>query len=520
MKTIIQVWTHKCVNHIQNNVDGFWGIGDILRGTIKLYQLCKKYNYKYIVDIRLHSISNFLNQMENPHAQLILDNGNNIEFVYPGDVENYINIRDTCEIIYFFTNDFCDESIIDEDTKIFVQNLLLPNIDFESYLNTKINNIPYEYYNIIHFRLGDNELVRGNNDNLNKYLNIFLNNKINNDILMSDSLTLKNEIKKITNTFTFDINPVHIGYSKNIDSFKNTLVDFFIMKKAKEIKTYSIYSWISGFTYWIGKIYDIPLININNQNSFEQKKYFHTFGNERFYGALKRIQKQVEEFNVFNALFIYNDNDLKKDIYFWTKHSNFIENNPLRFYGYAIWKPYLILKSLEKINYGDILVNSDAGCEWNINGTKRLQEYFDIINSNEKSILCFQLNHLEKSWTKMDLIDYLNSYSILNTKQIMDTTFIIKKNEKTVQFITEWYEISCNYHYIDDSNSNIENDPDFKEHRHDQSVFSLLCKKYDVEILDDETFYWPWTQEDKIKYIKNPILAARNNREDSIIDFT
>ena len=81
MKTIIQVWTHKCTNHIQDNINGFWGLGDMIRGTIKLYQLCKKYNYNYIVDIRLHSISNFLNQMENPYSQLILDNADNIEFV-------------------------------------------------------------------------------------------------------------------------------------------------------------------------------------------------------------------------------------------------------------------------------------------------------------------------------------------------------------------------------------------------------------------------------------------------------
>lgn len=520
MKTIIQVWTHKCFNHIQNDFDGFWGLGDMIRGTIKLYQLCKKYNYNYIVDIRLHSISNFLNQMENPHSQLILDNKNNIEFVYPGDVENYINIRENYEIIYFFTNDKCDENI-DEDTKIFMRNLLSKNIHFNSYFNSKINQIFYENYNIMHFRFGDNELVRGNNTNLNKYLNIFLNNKENNDILICDSITFKNEVKNITNTFTFNINPIHTGYSKDLELLQDTLVDFFIMINSKKIKTCSVYGWISGFTFWISKIYNIPLINMNVETGVinEQKIYFHTFGNEKFYGALKRIRKQVDQFNIFNALFIYNDYDLKNDLDFWNKHSLFIENNPLRFYGYAIWKPYLILKSLEKINYGDILINSDAGCEWNIHGKNRLQEYFNLINSNDNDILCFQLDHLEKSWNKMDLIDYLNSYYLLNTKQIMDTTFILKKSEKTLKFINEWYNISCNYHFIDDSISNLPNDPDFKQHRHDQSVFSLLCKKYGSIVLDDETFYWPWKEENKYMYINKPILAARNCREELIIDF-
>ena len=70
----------------------------MIKGRIKLYKLCKKYNYKYIVDIRLHSISKFLNKMENPYEQLILDNRDNIEFIYQGDVKNYINSN---EIVYF-----------------------------------------------------------------------------------------------------------------------------------------------------------------------------------------------------------------------------------------------------------------------------------------------------------------------------------------------------------------------------------------------------------------------------------
>jgi hypothetical protein len=516
MKTIIQVWTHKCVNHIQNNVDGFWGLGDMIRGTIKLYQLCKKYNYNYIVDIRLHSISNFLNQMENPHSQLILDNKNNIEFVYPGGVENYINIRENYEIIYFFTNDHCDENI-DEDTKIFMRNLLSQNIHFNSYFNSKINQIFYENYNIMHFRFGDNELVRGNNTNLNKYLNIFLNNKENNDILICDSITFKNEVKNITNTFTFDTNPIHIGYSKDLELLQDTLVDFFIMINSKKIKTCSVYGWISGFTFWISKIYNIPLINMNVETEVinKQKIYFHTFANEKFYGALKRIRKQVDQFNIFNAVFIYNDNELKKDTEFWDKHKNFILNNS-KGYGYWIWKSYLTLKTLEKINENDILIYSDSGCEWNIHGKKRLEEYINILNSNKKDILSFQLNHLEKSWTKMDLINYLNSYNMLNTKQIHATIFMIKKTHTSINIVKEWYDTSCNYNLIDDNNNNL-NEPEFKEHRHDQSVFSLLCKKYNSIILDDETYHWPWDIKDN--YINYPILAVRNCREESIIDF-
>jgi hypothetical protein len=49
--------------------------------------------------------------------------------------------------------------------------------------------------------------------------------------------------------------------------------------------------------------------------------------------------------------------------------------------------------------------------------------------------------------------------------------------DKTREFVQQWYELACNYHFIDDSPSVLPNFPDFQEHRHDQSIFSLLTKK-------------------------------------------
>jgi hypothetical protein len=251
----------------------------------------------------------------------------------------------------------------------------------------------------------------------------------------------------------------------------------------------------------------------------EQKIYFQTFGSSKFYGALERIKNEANRFKLFEKVFTYDDKDLKNDNIFWEKHGKFIEKNS-RFYGYAIWKPYLILKSLEKINDGDILLYCDAGCELNIKGKERLLEYINIINSNDKSILCFQLEQIEHMWNKMDLIEKLNANDLLNTNQILSGIIFFKKTEKSLRLLTEWYNLSCVYHYIDDTPSILPNHFNFKEHRHDQSLFSLLCKKYDVNILQDETYYWSWTSECKKEYITKPILASRNSTNTSQIDFS
>ena len=111
--------------------------------------------------------------------------------------------------------------------------------------------------------------------------------------------------------------------------------------------------------------------------------YFITFGNEKYYNSLDRISKEVKHFNIFDDIIILNDKYLKDDIEFWNKHSDFINNNN-RGYGYWIWKPYINLKLMEKINNNDIVIYTDAGCTFNIEGKNRLLEYIELVNQIDK----------------------------------------------------------------------------------------------------------------------------------------
>jgi hypothetical protein len=88
----------------------------------------------------------------------------------------------------------------------------------------------------------------------------------------------------------------------------------------------------------------------------------------------------------------------------------------------------------------------------------------------------------------------------------MATSFILKKCDHTLKIINEWYNFSCIYNLLDDSESNIKNDDSFIEHRHDQSIFSLIRKKYGTEIIQDETWFNNWDFNNIKDY---PILAKR-----------
>jgi hypothetical protein len=89
----------------------------------------------------------------------------------------------------------------------------------------------------------------------------------------------------------------------------------------------------------------------------------------------------------------------------------------------------------------------------------------------------------------MDLFEYLDmsNEKELNTPQLFATTFILRKCDHSVNIVKKWYETSCIYHNIDDTPSFLPNDSGFVDHRHDQSIFSLLRKKYGAEILNEHT---------------------------------
>jgi len=207
-------------------------------------------------------------------------------------------------------------------------------------------------------------------------------------------------------------------------------------------------------------------------------KQLITFGSHLNYiDAGTRLIKQANDLNVLDSIQLYTVDDLKQDNLFWEKHSDFILKNK-RGFGYYLWKPYLIQKTMMNMNDGDILLWVDAGCEIVSNERKYMIKYFEIV---KKAHILYTFASTEKEWTKMDLIKKMgmNDNRYLDSPQRAAGLVMFYVCEKTRKFVDEWYEIgNNNYSFIDDTPSVEPNYSSFKEHRHDQSIFSLLTKKY------------------------------------------
>ena len=210
------------------------------------------------------------------------------------------------------------------------------------------------------------------------------------------------------------------------------------------------------------------------------KKIFITFGagGDNYVRAGKRLTKQAEKTSYFDKVILYGEKYLRDDKEFWNKHEKFILNNK-RGYGYWIWKSYIIKRTLENMEEGDILMYLDCGCEIGEKKQSKIKLFFDFVKKHKiiATHVC-----VEKDWNKMDLVEFLEMKNSkkLNQQQIQSGALLFYKDENTKKIIDLWYEISCDYHLIDDTPSLKPNLQCFREHRHDQSILSLLIKKYNL----------------------------------------
>jgi len=263
MKTVILVWKHKYFNCTPTKYNNFWGIGDMLRGAYGLFNLSKKMNFKLIVDYSMHPISQFLVMKEHEYSKYVKDNIDSVPLVYPtNNALKYINDRlASADVTMLYTNlgleEYkCPPSL---EAKSFMKSLLSPTAEFQHYIDTAKASIPFSDYSIIHYRLGDEELVRSNMCNSLRYKDHLLAQLEKNDILLSDSNTFKQLIKiNNVNVFMFDAPVCHLGVHTDPDAVKHTLFELLLLSNATKIKSYSIHGWISGFTHMISMLYDIP----------------------------------------------------------------------------------------------------------------------------------------------------------------------------------------------------------------------------------------------------------------------
>jgi hypothetical protein len=320
---------------------------------------------------------------------------------------------------------------------------------------------------------------------------IFMSNYGENDFLNMHHDKAKGDIA-VTISFTYDWNPTFGGIlhftDENNNIYKSVVpregdINIFLLEPGKGLNhfvspvtanknRYMISAWFSR----IHELVENPL----------QPIHFCSFGStssksnkEGYIAALKRLKKQAEESQFFTTVDIYNeDNTTGIELY-----SEFIDKNK-RGYGYWLWKPLVILDMMNKYEKNSIIVYADAAFEVIRNNStiELFNKYINDVNTHETHRLGFLDKTLECEYTKQDLFEYLevNDDKYKTSKQILGGIQILLNTDENKKLMEEWLKIMItdNYNYLDDSPSKSRNHDKFIEHRHDQSILSLLKKKY------------------------------------------
>lgn len=186
----------------------------------------------------------------------------------------------------------------------------------------------------------------------------------------------------------------------------------------------------------------------------------------------------------FNVVYQMGRADI--DSQFYNEHKEILDQK--RGVGYWLWKAHFITRLLSNMKENDILFYADAGSYF----VRRMEPVFAAVAADPLGVVAFCLagGHLEKAYTKRDLFLHMgmNESQYRDTPQRMASFMCFRGTNAAREIADEYLNLCCNPHLITDApNTDGWVEEGFVDHRHDQSVWSLLTKQHGVVILADPT---------------------------------
>jgi hypothetical protein len=142
--------------------------------------------------------------------------------------------------------------------------------------------------------------------------------------------------------------------------------------------------------------------------------------------------------------------------------------------GYWIWKPWIIYNSLLQLEEGDILIYADSGVEF-------VCSVQHIIDRMDENVFLFTNTHPNHHWTKRYVLDQMcRNWERMYPAdepwpQVQASVMFFRVCNETKEFVKRWLLFCQMPGYIDDSSGPCGEYPFYQDHRHDQSIISILA---------------------------------------------
>ena len=214
--------------------------------------------------------------------------------------------------------------------------------------------------------------------------------------------------------------------------------------------------------------------------------YVINFADQNFYKQQKTNSKTAYEKGKGDLVIEYNENDLAD---LKNKYPNHFKIK--RGFGLWFWKPYFILKTMELMHDDDYLFYCDSGAIF----IDDIHKLIPDLNSSEYDIMFFEQPLLARCFTKKETY-YLLNYNDFSGNQLLGGYIFLKKSNKTIKYMKEWLNAMSDLRVLSPEKflPDIIEDKKFISHREDQSVLTILCKKWGIQAYRDPSDFgiFPW----------------------------
>jgi len=157
--------------------------------------------------------------------------------------------------------------------------------------------------------------------------------------------------------------------------------------------------------------------------------------------------------------------------------------------GYWLWKPFIILEALKQATPGQIVMYADAGLEI----TGDLARLFSLCRDDD-GVLLFRgpydgirgRPNTCEVWTKRDCFVAMECDDpVYRRAPMLDASLIVlSRTDKAMTLVHQWLSACCDTKILTDAPSTcgLAEYASFIEHRHDQSVLSLLAQRSGIRL--------------------------------------
>lgn len=204
-------------------------------------------------------------------------------------------------------------------------------------------------------------------------------------------------------------------------------------------------------------------------------------GSDDFEASAKRLAEQANSFGIFETVKAFTTDEVKSlcpRLSQWYVEEDLAN---IKGFGWYTWKSKLadLIIREELLGKFDGYMYLDSGCELFLSGfsKNRLKAMMESAITNDATL--FTIPTPEIWHTKKNVLDlFEESQEHAQTYQFQSGSWLVSNSAKCKQLVKRWEEIAkISPEMTDETLSKGGENSDYKVHRYDQAIFSMVCKE-------------------------------------------